>query len=170
MPYRLLPSGFRDFNFGLIICLHTLCQCTSSKGSGEAAPMFRRNWAFTERICHIYTHFVQGRGAVTALARPNAYLVLSEHWLIENAIYTPIFVHVWEQWRLWQECMHDKACQENAICSPILCMGESSQRSGETERILRLVWAMTVRIWYIYIHSFCVCARAVNALARLNAC
>ena len=64
----------------------------------------------------MYTHFVQGRGAVTALVRLNAYKVLSE-----------------------QECLHDKACQENAICSPILCMGESSQRSGETERILRLV-------------------------------
>ena len=83
--------------------------------------------------------FVQGRGAVSALARLNAYCKSCLCIDGKNLPYTYLFVHVREQWRLWQECMHTKAC-------------------------LRIHWKKMPLV-----HPFCTRARTVNALARLNA-
>ena len=161
MHYRQLPSGFRDFNVGLIICLHTFCQCTGSKGSDEAAPMLRRIWAFTERICHLYAHFVQGRRAVTALARLNANWTQTEHWLIKYGIYTPVFLCMCERGSDKSACMLRLFWEfteygHMAICTPILYMFESSECAGETASMLRLVWEYTKRK-PICLSILCIC-------------
>ena len=98
-----------------------LCMCESSEGSVKSACMLRLVWEFTERICRMYAPFVQGR----------------------------------EQWMLWRDWTHSKAvwAMTDRICIYTLiylCMCEGSECSGETERMLRLVQALTDRICHIY--------------------
>ena len=130
--------------------------CESSEGFGETTRMLRLVWALTDKRCHKHFHFV----------------------------------HVREQWRIWQDCTHTKsrlsidwinmpyvrsfcACaravnvlarlhtdwvssehwlKEYAVCTLILCMCESSEGSGETARMLRLVWALTDKRCHKHIH------------------
>ena len=149
MHNRQLSSGFRDFNVGLIICLHTFCQCTGSKGSDEAAPMLRRIWAFTERICHMYAHFVHVREQWR----------LRRVWSFTDRICHMYahFEHVREQWRHWQDSMHVTSSlrigwKNMSYIRPFMCMFESSEGSGETACILRRVWAFTDGICHMYAH------------------
>ena len=149
MHNRQLSSGFRDFNVGLITCLHTFCRCTGSKGSDEAAPMLRRIWAFTERICHMYAHFVHVREQ-WRLRRVWAFTDRICHMYAH-------FVHVWEQWRHWQDSMHVTSSlrigwKNMSYIRPFMCMFESSEGSGETACILRRVWTFTDGICHMYAH------------------
>ena len=149
MHNRQLSSGFRDFNVGLTICLHTFCRCTGSKGSDEAAPMLRRIWAFTERICHMYAHFVHVREQ-WRLRRVWAFTDRICHMYAH-------FVHVWEQWRHWQDSMHVTSSlrigwKNMSYIRPFMCMFESSEGSGETTCTLRRVWAFTDGICHMYAH------------------
>ena len=149
MHNRQLSSGFRDFNVGLITCLHTFCLCTGSKGSDEAAPMLRRIWAFTERICHMYAHFVHVREQ-WRLRRVWAFTDRICHMYAH-------FVHVWEQWRHWQDSMHVTSSlrigwKNMSYIRPFMCMFESSEGSGETACILRRVWTFTDGICHMYAH------------------
>ena len=66
--------------------------------------------------------------AVKALARLHACSGESEHWLMEYA-----------------------------VCMPILCMCKRSDGSGETARMLKLVWALTDKRCHVYTH--CVYVR-----------
>ena len=164
MHNRQLSSGFRDFNVGLIICLHTFCRCTGSKGSDEAAPMLRRIWAFTERICHMYAHFVHVREQWR----------LRRVWAFTDRIchMNAHFVHVWEQWRHWQDSMHVTSSlrigwKNMSYIRPFMCMFESSEGSDKPACMLLLVWALAERICHIYAH-LCACARAVKDLVRLH--
>ena len=97
--------------------------CESSEGSGETARMLRLVWALTDKRCHKHTNFVQVR----------------------------------EQWRLWQDCMHTNSrlsidWKKYAICTPILCMCESSSGSCKTAHTLRHVWALAERIFHMNAH------------------
>ena len=65
------------------------------------------------------------------------------------------FVHVREQWRLWQDCMHASSSlsigwKNMPYVHPLMCMCERSEGSGETACTLRRVWAFTGRICHIY--------------------
>ena len=166
MHNRQLSSGFRDFNVGLITCLHTFCRCTGSKGSDEAAPMLRRIWAFTERICHMYAHFVHVREQ-WRLRRVWAFTDRICHMYAH-------FVHVWEQWRHWQDSMHVTSSlrigwKNMSYIRPFMCMFESSEGSGETACILRRVWTFTDGICHMYAH-FVHVREQWKALTSLHAC
>ena len=147
-----------------------VCMCESLEGSGETARMLRHVWALTDKRCHKHTHFVHVREqwrlwhdcmhtksrlsidwlnmpyvrpfcacarAVKALARRYECSGTSEHWLMKYA-----------------------------VCTPILCICESSEGSGKTAWILSLVWVLAERIRYV--RPICACARAVKVLARLH--
>ena len=128
--------------------------CESSEGSGETARMLRLVWALTDKRCHKHTHFVYVReqwrlwqdfmhtmsrlsidwknmpyvrtfcacaSAVETLARLHTRYGSSEHWL-----------------------------NEHAVCTPIVCMCESIESSGETARMLMRVRALTDGICRMY--------------------
>ena len=102
------------------ICMPILCMCESSEGSDKTAHMHRRVWELTDRICHMFAHFV----------------------------------HVREQWRLWQDCMHATSSlsigwKNMPYVRPLMCMCERSEGSGE----LRCVWAFTDKICHMYAHN-----------------
>ena len=52
---------------------------------------------------------------------------------------------------------YEHSLMEYAICTPILCMRESSEGSGETAHMLMLVRALTDRICHIKTPILCMC-------------
>ena len=122
------------------ICTPILCMCKSSEGSHKTACMLLLVWALAERICHVFAHSCACARAVKALVRLHVCSGASEHLLIKYA-----------------------------ICTLILCMCESSEGSGQTARMRRLVWALTDRICHIYA-LFSACARPVKAMTGLHSC
>ena len=92
------------------------CQCASSKGSDETVCMLRRVWALTKNMPYVHP-FCACAKAVKALAKLHKCSCASEQWLMK---YT--------------------------VCTPFLCMCESSEGSGETARMLRFVWTLTDKI------------------------
>ena len=124
-----------------------LCISETSDGSGGTAHMSRRVWAFIDRICHMYAHFVHVREQWS----------LWRVWASTDRICHMYahFVHVWEQWRHWQDSMHVTsslciAWKNMSYIRPFMCMCESSEGSGETACMLMLVRALTDRMCHIH--------------------
>ena len=110
------------------LCTPILRMCESSEGSGKTAWILSLDWVLTERNMPYVRPFCACARAVKALARLHACSGESEHWLMEYA-----------------------------VCMPILCMCKRSDGSGETARMLRLVWAWTDKTCHVYTH--CVYVR-----------
>ena len=98
------------------------CQCASSKGSDETVRMLRRVWALTKNMPYVHP-FCACAKAEKALAKLHKCSCASEHWLMK---YT--------------------------VCTPFLCMCQSSEGSGETARMLRFVWTLTDKICQKHTH------------------
>ena len=140
----------------MAICTPILYMFESSECAGETASMLRLVWEFTERkpICLsilCICESSEGSGG-TAHMRMRV-------WAFTGRIchmYANI-VHVREQWRNWQDCMHATSSlsigwKNMSYIRPFMCMFESSEGSGETACMLRRVWAFTDGICQMYAH------------------
>ena len=122
------------------ICINSICKHAKTL-----------TWFF------VYIHFVNVRAA-KALTRLCACSGASEHWLKEYAVYVRPFcacvraVKALARLHTCSSCAFENRLLEYTICTPILCMCESSEGSGETACMLRLVWALTDKICHEHTH------------------
>ena len=141
--------------------------CESSECSGETERMLRLVQALPDRICHIYTRFVQvWEQSLLWRDYKHAKTRLRFHW--KNMPYVCPFCACARAVKALTRLHICTGASENwlieyAICSPILCMCESSEGSDKTACMLLLVWALAERICHMYAH-LCACASAVKAL------
>ena len=128
--------------------------CESSEGSGKTSYTPRFVWALTERICHMYAHFVHVREQLRLWQDyTDAKARLSFDW--KNMPYERPFCACATARKVLARqyaCSdaYEHWLMEYAICTPISCTYECSEDSGKTACILSLVWVLTERICRMY--------------------
>ena len=145
-----------------------LCMCESSEGSDKTAHMHRRVWELTDRICHMLPILCMYESSEGSDKTACMLLLV---WALAERIchmYTHLCACASAVKALVSSGVSEHSLIKYAICTPIMCMCESSESSGETARMLRLVWALNARICYIYTHF--VHVREQCMLTGLHAC
>ena len=138
------------------ICTPILCMCESSEGTDRSMHVtssLRIGWKNMSYIRPFMCMFESSEGSGETAC------ILRRVWAFTDGICHMYahFVHVREQWRLWQACMHASSSlsigwKNMSHVRPFMCMCESSEGSGETACTLRRVWAFTDGICHMYAH------------------